>query len=92
MDEQERIGGHDDLVGRHGDVGGRRGRDAIDIGGDVGGMMPNGVVDGDAIEHVAAKRVDAQIKLGDVAERLQFGVEVLRRDRILAPDERPILS
>jgi hypothetical protein len=63
--------GHVDGVAGHGDDRGHRGGKAVDVDVDRGRMAVEQVVDGHALEDVAARRVDAQVDTADVAEGLE---------------------
>lgn len=75
--------GHVDGVSGHGDDRGHRGRQAIDVHVDAGRVVAQQVIDRRPLEDVAARGVDVQVDLVQVAHCLEVSSELQRGD---APD------
>ena len=89
MNHQLREVAHDDLVRHDGDVGGRRGRDAVNVCGGLALVALDGRGDAEALVHVAAAAVDADVeRLG--TQLVKRRCEVLGRvARIPVPEVAP---
>jgi hypothetical protein len=80
VQHQHGVGRHDHLVAGHGDHRGDRRRDAVDQHRDPAIVALERVVDGDAVEHRAARAVDAQGEIGGGRQRLQLVEKSLGRN------------